>query len=246
MTLKLYSQPGSHPCATVEAALALKAIDYDRVDLLPLSQVLIGRLSYGGTTVPGMRLDGERIVGSRPIIRRLDALVAKPALLPPAGDPSYEAVIEAERWGDEVFQGVPRRIIDVAFLRRPAAMESYAGDAKLPLPRALLRPGMGLTARMMASRNKASDDSARADLTRFRDSSTASMPGSPTACSAATAQCRRPADRQHRAPAHEHRRRACADRGPSGRPAQRYFPPMVGEIESGVLPAEWLSSAAGA
>ncbi len=72
MRPKLYLQPGSHPCAAVEAALELKSIEYDRVDLLPLSQVMIGPLRYGGTTVPGMRLDGERLVGSRAIMRRLD------------------------------------------------------------------------------------------------------------------------------------------------------------------------------
>ena len=43
-------------------------------------------------------------------------------------------------------------------------MESFAGDAKLPLPVGLMRPAMGLTARMMAIKNKASDAAARADI----------------------------------------------------------------------------------
>lgn len=137
---KLYVLPGSHPCAVVEAALDLKSISYDRVDLLPMSQVLLGPLRYGGTTVPGMRLNGERLVGSRTILRRLDTLVPEPALLPPAGSPTYARVLEAERWGDEVFQGVPRRIIDLSFLGRPYAMLSYAGDAKLPIPASLMPP----------------------------------------------------------------------------------------------------------
>ena len=144
MTTKLYTIPASHPCAAVEAALALKSIEYDRVDLLWPSQVLIGRLRYGGTTVPGMRLDGERLVGSRAIMRRLDSLVPEPPLLPAPDDPSHAAVLEAERWGDEVLQGVARRIIDAAFVRRPAAMESYVGDAKLPLPRAHRAPTSAL------------------------------------------------------------------------------------------------------
>ncbi len=55
---KLYVVPASHPCAAVEAALELKGIDYKRVELLPLSQVLVGPLLYGGVTVPGMRVDG--------------------------------------------------------------------------------------------------------------------------------------------------------------------------------------------
>ena len=88
MRPRLYVLPGSHPCAAVEAALALKSIAYDRVTLLPISPVLIGPLRYGGTTVPGMRVDGERLVGSRTIMRRLDALAPKPALLPPASSPA--------------------------------------------------------------------------------------------------------------------------------------------------------------
>jgi glutathione S-transferase len=241
VTLKLYSSPGSHPCAAVEAALALKALDYDRVELLPLSQVLIGRLRYGGTTVPGMRLDRERIVGSRAIMRRLDELVGEPALLPARDDPSYEAVLEAERWGDEVFQGVPRRIIDVAFLRRPAAMESYAGDAKLPLPRALLRPALPLTARMMASRNKARDDSAQADID--------ALPGQLDRIDAWIAdgllggEWPNAADLQIGSSIRL--LMSIGDMRPliEGRPAARltrYFPPMTGEVESGALPPEWL------
>ena len=247
MTLKLYSQPGSHPCATVEAGLALKEIDYERVDLLPLSQVLIGRLRYGGATVPGMRLDGERIVGSRRIMRRLDLLVAEPALLPAAGDPLLEPVLEAERWGDEVFQGVPRRIIDVAFLRRPAAMESYAGDAKLPLPRALLRPGLPLTARMMASWNKARDESARADLD--------ALPGQLDRIDSWISDGLLDGDQPNAADlqigSSIRLLMSIADVRPliEGRPAARltrYFPPMVGEVESGALPGEWLGPAASA
>jgi glutathione S-transferase len=165
VNVKLYTLPASHPCAAVEVALRLKSIDYERVDLLPLSQLVAGPLLYGGTTVPGMRVDRERLAGSRTIMRRLDALVPEPALLPPPSDAVARArVLEAERWGDEVLQSVPRRIIDAGFLRDPGCMESYAGDTKLPLPRALLRPAMPLTAKLMARRNHAQDDRVRADL----------------------------------------------------------------------------------
>jgi glutathione S-transferase len=247
MTPRLYVMPGSHPCAAVEAALTLKSIDYHRVDLLPMSQVLIGRLRFGGTTVPGMRLDGERIVGSRPIMRRLDALVAEPALLPAHNAPSYETVLEAERWGDEVFQGVPRRIIDVAFLRDPAAMESYGADAKLPLPRALLRPGIPLTARMMASRNEARDESAQADLD--------ALPGQLDRIDAWIADGLLGGDQPDAADLQIGSSirllmsigdvRPLIERRPAAR-LTRYFPPMVGEVEPGVLPAEWLRSPASA
>ncbi len=165
VTVKLYALPGSHPCAAVEAALRLKSIDYRRIDVLPLSQIAIGPLLYGGTTVPGVRVDGERLAGSRTIMRKLDALAPDPPLLPPPSDSVARArVLEAERWGDEVFQDVPRRLLDAAFLRDPACMESYAAGAKLPLPTGLLRPALPLTAKLMARRNKADDAKARADL----------------------------------------------------------------------------------
>ncbi|HEX4466526.1 MAG TPA: glutathione S-transferase N-terminal domain-containing protein, partial [Solirubrobacteraceae bacterium] len=156
-TAKLYALLASHPCATVEAALKLKSIPYKRIDLLPLTQVLAGPLIYGGNRVPGLRLGSERIAGSRKIMRRLDELQPDPPLLPAPGSAEYARVLEAERWGDEVFQDVPRHIIDVGFLRNAGAMESYAGDAKLPLPRPLLRLSLPMTARLMARWNRASD-----------------------------------------------------------------------------------------
>jgi len=242
---KLYVLPGSHPCAAVEAALKLKSIAYDRVDLLPSVEQLIGPLRYGGRTVPGMRLDGERLVGSRSIMRRLDQLVPEPALLPPAGSPSYAQVLEAERWGDESFQDVPRQILDVAFLRRPAAIESYAGDAKLPLPVALLRPALPLTARLLATKSKAKDESARAyigalpaQLDRIDGWIADGLLGGeqPNAADLQIGSTIRLL-------------LTIADLRPlmQGRASAgltRYFPPSSGEIPAGVLPAEWIAAAA--
>ena len=250
MTATLYALPGSHPVAAVEVALRLKSIDYRRVDLLPMSQVLIGPLRYGGTTVPGLRIAGERLVGSRAIMRRLDVLAPEPALLPPIDDPAHAEVLEAERWGDEVLQSVPRRIVDVAFLRRPAAMESYAANAKLPLPRPLMRPALPLTARLMALKNGARDDAARADLL--------ALPGLLDRIDAWIADGLLGGDRPNAADLQIGSTiRLLATigdvrpllEGPPARPAARltrYFPPMVGEVPPGVLPAEWLPAPAGA
>jgi glutathione S-transferase len=244
---KLYVLPGSHPCDAVAAALALKSIAYERVDLLPLSQMLIGPLRYGGSTVPGMRLDGERLVGSRAIMRRLDALVAEPALLPAPGSPSYSRVLEIERWGDEVLQSVPRRILDVAFLRRPDAMLSYAGDAKLALPVGLMRPALPLTARLMALKNGARDDAARADI--------AALPGQLDRIDGWIADGLLGGEQPNAADLQIGSTirilMSIGDVRPliAGRPAAglaRYFPPMVGEVPAGVLPAEWLASSPGA
>ncbi len=244
---KLYVLPGSHPCAAVEAGLKLKSISYRRVDLLPFAQVVIGPLRYGGTTVPGMRIEGERVVGSRTIMRRLDALVAEPPLLPAPSEASYARVLEAERWGDEVLQGAPRRLIAAAFRRHPAAMESYAGDARLPLPRPLLRPAMPLTARLMVIRSKAHDDSARAEL--------AALPSQLDRVDGWIAEGLIGGEQPNAADlqigSSIRLLMSLGDVRPliDGRPAaqlMRYFPPMVGEVRAGVLPPEWLAAPAAA
>ena len=241
----LYVLPGSHPCAAVEAALELKSIDYRRVDLMPIVPVLIGPLRWGGTTVPGMRIDGERVLGSRTIMRRLDELVAEPALLPDRDDPARAEVLEAERWGDEVFQSVPRRLIDAAFLRRPRAMESYAAGAKLPLSPAAMRPAMPLTARLMAMKNKASDDAARADR--------AALPGQLDQIErwidGGLIGAEQPNVADLQIGSTVRLLMSIGDVRPliEGRPVAelaRYFPPMVGSVEAGVLPAEWLPAPA--
>jgi glutathione S-transferase len=239
---KLYVLPGSHPCAAVEAALRIKSLRFERVDLLPLSQLLIGPLRYGGATVPGLRIDGERLVGSRAIMRRLDELAPDPPLLPSPGAPSYARVLEAERWGDEVLQGVPRRILDVAFVRRPEAMLSYAGDAKLPLPKALQAPALPLTARLMAIKNKAREESVRADL--------AALPAQLERIDGWIAEGLLGGERPNAADLQigstVRLLATIADLRPmiDGHPAAllaSYFPPIAGEIPNGTLPAGWLA-----
>ncbi len=240
---KLYVLPGSHPCDAVEAALALKGLAYKRVDLMPIVPVLAGPILYRGTTVPGMRIGSERLVGSRAIMRRLDELAPEPPLLPAPGDPeSRERVLEAERWGDEIFQAVPRRLIDAAFLRSPAAIESYATDAKLPVPRAWLRPALPLTARAMALKNRASDSAARADLM--------ALPG---LLDRADAWVRegviggaQPNAADLQIGSAIRLLRSIGDVAPllAGRPSERLtelFPPLAGSVPPGALPAEWLA-----
>ncbi len=246
MNVKLYVLPGSHPCAAVEAAMRLKGIEFDRVDLLPMTQMLIGPLRYGGMTVPGLRIDGEKLVGSRTIMRRLDELKPDPPLLPPPGDERYARVLEAERWGDETLQSVPRHILPRAFLRRPAAMESFVGDdVKLPLPRTLLRPSLPLTARLMGIRSRTSDETARAAIAALpgqldrvdrwieegliggEQPNAADLQIGSTIRLLLTISDVRPLIEAHPA-----------------KQLTKWFPPMVGNLEAGVLPAEWLPASA--
>jgi glutathione S-transferase len=238
--IKLYVLPASHPCVAVEAALKLKSISFDRVDLLPLTQLAVGPLRYGGNTVPGIRIDDERIVGSRAIMRRLDELEPEPALLPPPDDPAYAQVLEAERWGDEELQPVPRRLLPRAFVRKPALMESFlADDVSLPLPRPMLRPGLPLTARLMAARSKASDEGVRAALS--------ALPAQLDKIDAWIADGLLGGEQPNAADlqigATIRLLLAIADSRAliAGRPAEqltRYFPAMVGEVPAGTLSAQ--------
>ncbi|HEX5146070.1 MAG TPA: glutathione S-transferase, partial [Conexibacter sp.] len=113
---------------------------------------------------PALELgSGERIVGSRAIVHRLDQLVPEPPLLP-ADAPARARVLEAERWGDEVLQPVPRRLAWVGVCERPDALDSYAEGSRLPMPGFVRRLVAPPVARIARWRNKASVARAREDL----------------------------------------------------------------------------------
>ena len=167
-----------------------------------------------------------------------------PPVLPAPGSPEYARVLEAERWGDDVFQSVPRRLIDAAFVRRPDVMESYAGEAKLALPRPLLRPALPLTAKLMAWRNGARDEAAREDV--------AGLPRQLDRVDGWIAEGILGGERPNAADLQIGSTvRLLATLGDiagliHGRPAERltrYFPPMAGAVPAGVLPAQWLPGA---
>ena len=104
--------------------------------------------------MPGLVLDGERILGSRRIVRALEAKVPDPPLLP-ADAKQRKSVELAEEWGDEVLQPLVRRAIWAA-LRRSAG-----GDPLLQ--RGLEAPGPGAprTAQRPAGRASPSSASTR-------------------------------------------------------------------------------------
>jgi glutathione S-transferase len=161
---KLYLFPGSHPCECAEAGFRLKRISYTRVNLLPVFHKLVVRAHFDGTTVPALELDGERIVGSRAILRRLEQIEPEPRLIPE--DPGLRArVEEIEEWGDDEFQDLVRRIAWAGLSRDADAMMSYAADAKLSLPRPLLRRAAEPVAAFASRFNGADDDErSRADV----------------------------------------------------------------------------------
>jgi len=164
VAIDLYVVHGSHPCAAVERALDLKGLPYRRIELPPPLHAPVQRVLFKARTVPGIKLeDGERISGSRPILKRLEELAPEPPLWPLDGE--RRALVErAEEWGDEVWQPIARRLLWGTLRRCPEALVSYSEGSSLPLPAAAIRATARLIVRGEVALNKASDLSVRADL----------------------------------------------------------------------------------
>jgi glutathione S-transferase len=120
----------SHPCAAVEAALKVKGLEYERVEM-PMGrhagemEKLYGE---GRRTVPGLLIDDEPVHGSNAIFERLEQLVAEPALFP---DGLGDAVPAAARWGDGELQDLGRRLPWGALHFRPESMGTLGGGGTL-------------------------------------------------------------------------------------------------------------------
>ena len=241
---RLYVIHSSHPCETVKKALELKGIPYKPVEMLIPTHVPLQKLRFGTRTVPALKLDGaDKISGSRPILRRLDELVADPPLLPADPD-ARAAVLEAERWGDEELQKAARRLVWAALKRRPGAIPSFQEASQLPrLPRPLVKlvaPGVIAIERAL---NRASDEAVRADLQalpaqldRVDDWILDGVLSGAQEPNAADLQIG----------ASVRLLATIADLRPllSGRPsealAMALFPDFPGEVPAGALPADWL------
>lgn len=164
---QLFIVHGSHPCACVARALELKGIPYRPVELPPPLHAPIQRAIFGRRTVPGLRLaSGERISGSRAILRRLEEIAPSPALFP--ADPSARLhAAEAEDWGDDVLQPLVRRVLWWALSHRHDALPSYSDGSALPLPRRALMAFAPVLTRAERRLNGVSDDRVRQDLRRL-------------------------------------------------------------------------------
>jgi glutathione S-transferase len=248
MPAKLYVVHGSHPCATVQRALDLKGIPYKIVELPPPMHAPLQRVRFGQRTVPGIKFeDGEKLVGSRAILRRLEALAPEPALLP--ADPDLRAKVEeAEQWGDEVLQRTARRLIWQGMQRHPAAIVSYGEHSSLPLPDVMARLSAPMIARVERQLNDASDEPTRADLTALPgyldrvdgyiadgvmggdELNVADLQIAPTIRLILTVGDVRP----------------LIDGRPCGELARRLFPDWDGDLPAGVFPADWVPAPAAA
>lgn len=242
---KLWIIPGSHPCVAVETALGMKGIDYSTVDLLPVMHKPVMKVRFGQATVPGLELDGERIVGSRRIMARLDSLVPEPRLFPE--DPEARTKVQAaEAWGDEVFQPVPRRLIWALLKRAPDAAASYGGDEP-PLPDFLAKPMTPLVVAAERKIHGATDEAVRADL--------AALPAQLDRIDAWIAEGVLGGESPNAADLQIGSSLmlflTMGDIAPliEGRPCRRLvddLPPYPGHVPAGTVPPEWLPQPAGA
>jgi glutathione S-transferase len=168
MSIVLYWMDISHPSQAARKMLELKGVDYRLVNVLPLNQRVHLRLAgFRGGTVPALKLDGQKLQGSRHISRALDAYSPEPPLFP--SDPGLRArVEEAERWGDQEFQPIPRRLFRFAVATNPELRKWAFRSQRLPAPDVLaaaMKPLVGYYARTVESDGRrGSEDSVRADL----------------------------------------------------------------------------------
>jgi glutathione S-transferase len=167
MSARLYVTSLSNPSKAAIAMVAYKQLSHKVVNLTSgFHPFLVRAAGFKGRTVPALRLDdGRRVQGSLAISRTLDELIAERPLFP--ADPgARRAVAEAERWGHDELQAVPRRMFRYATVNDPTLRRWVAADvAKVPAPAmaaALTKP---LAARL--STEAGGEDLIRADLARL-------------------------------------------------------------------------------
>jgi glutathione S-transferase len=239
---KLYGLEPSHPTHAARLMLEHKGIDHKVVNFVPgMHAAGVHAVGFRGGTVPAMKIDGRRIQGSRQISRALDEIQPEPRLFP--ADPELRIrVEEAERWGDDILQNVPRRVTRCLAVTRPELRTHMAKEAGVPAPKlagALNAP----VARYFARKVDATEERAKAALgllpalldhvERLLDEGTigGSEPNAADFQIAATV--RALMSFEDVAPAIEGR--------PAGEFAMRLLPEWPTSIPAGMLPEEWLA-----
>lgn len=243
MKAKLYVVAASHPCFAVKRALELKGIPYKRVEWPPTVHVPMQRLRFSQGTVPGLVLDGERMIGSRSIMHRLDELRPEPPLYP-AEPEARGAVEQADLWGEETLQALARRMTWWTLRQAPRAITTYGEDSQLPLPDFASVASAPLIVRLEWRINDVSDARAKRDVGELPDHldrvdgwiAAGTMGGNaPNAADlqigSSIALLNTIADL-----------RPLLDGRPSLEAALREFPSFPGEIPPGTLPSDWIAA----
>lgn len=167
MDARLYVIPGSHPSYAAALMLEHKGIPFKRTDLMPVvSKGVLRMAGFPGITVPALKIDGDKVQGSRQIARELERLRPDPPLFPADAD-KRARVEEAERFGDEELQQPIRTLLWWGFKQDRYPMASYSEGAKLGVPIGLAVKTGGPLVALSARFNKATDENARAALEKL-------------------------------------------------------------------------------
>lgn len=164
MEARLYVIPASHPATSAELMLRHKGIAFKRTDLMPvISKAALRGLGFPRNTVPAIKIDGQKVQGSRQIARELERLRPEPPLFP--ADPDQRAAVEeAERFGDEELQHPIRQILWWTIKRDKSSLRSYSEGAKLGVPIGLAVKTGGPIVAASARFNQASDENVKRAL----------------------------------------------------------------------------------
>jgi glutathione S-transferase len=120
-------------------------------------------LRFPGDRVPAMKIDGRKVQGSREVSRELDALRPEPSIFP--SDPDQRArVEETQRWDDEYFQEIPRKIVWWALKRRKGDQASFLRGYRLGLPTGILVATSPPLIRAALRLNDSTDDVVRGQI----------------------------------------------------------------------------------
>jgi glutathione S-transferase len=246
MNARLYVIPASHPSIAVELMLEHKGIAYKRTDLMPVvSKAVLRAVGFPGVTVPALKIDGDKVQGSRQITRELERLRPEPPLFP-ADTARRAKVEEAERFGDEELQHPIRQMLWWGFKQDKEPLRSYSEGAKLGVPIGLAVKTGGPLIALSARFNEATDENARGAAAKLpglldrvdawiedgtlngEQLNAADFQIAPSIGLAMTLDDLRPA----------------IENRPAGALAKRVVPKYPGRMPA-VLPAEWLDPLAG-
>jgi glutathione S-transferase len=167
MSARLYVTPLSHPSHAAMRMLDYKQLPHKVVKLPSgLHPYLVRAAGFKGRTVPALKLeDGRRIQSTLGISRTLDELIPERPLFP--SDPAHRRTVEeAERWGHDELQLVPRRIF-----RRGTVLDAdlrrWIATDVVELPAPAIGAALGKPIAVLRSRETGGDDLIRADVARL-------------------------------------------------------------------------------
>jgi glutathione S-transferase len=160
----LFALPASHPSLAAQLMLEHKGVEYRRIDLVTAThRPILKALGFPRKTVPAVKLDGAKIQGTTEIALALDALIPSPPLFPADPDRRRE-VEEAEAWGEEVLQPLPRRLVLNALRRDRSTVGSYLEGARIGIPTPIAVRMAAPFLRASGRFNRATDENAERDL----------------------------------------------------------------------------------